>query len=55
MKIYTAVRETGAIIEECRSIKKAKECIAEYEWQDKINDVYSEDCYCIIKTEGETA
>lgn len=47
-KIYTADRETGTFIEECKSIAEAKELIAQYEEQDKINDVYTEDFYAIV-------
>lgn len=47
-KIYTADKETGTFIEECASIEEAKQLIAEYEYQDKINDVYSENFYDIV-------
>ena len=50
-KIYTANRETGTFIEECNSIEEAKELIAQYEEQDKINDVYEEDFYAIVDEE----
>ena len=50
-KIYTADRETGTFIEECNSIEEAKELIAQYEEQDKINDVYEEDFYAIVDEE----
>ena len=47
-KIYTADKETGTFIEECKSIEEARELIAMYEEQDRINDVYSEDFYAIV-------
>lgn len=47
-KIYTADRETGTFIEECKSIKEAKELIAHYETQDKINGIYTKDFYAIV-------
>ena len=47
-KIYTADKKTGTFIEECTSIEEAKKLIAEYEYQDKINDVYSENFYDIV-------
>ena len=50
-KIYTADRETGTFIEECNSIEEAKELIAQYEEQDKINNVYEEDFYAIVDEE----
>ena len=50
-KLYTADRETGTFIEECNSIEEAKELIAQYEEQDKINDVYEEDFYAIVDEE----
>ena len=50
-KIYTADRETGTFIEECKSIEEARELIAMYEEQDKINDVYEEDFYAIVDEE----
>ena len=50
-KIYTADRETGTFIEECKSIEEAGELIAMYEEQDKINDVYEEDFYAIVDEE----
>lgn len=50
-KLYTADRETGTFIEECNSIEEAKELIAQYEEQDKINDVYEEDFYTIVDEE----
>ena len=50
-KIYTADKETGTFIEECNSIEEAKELIAQYEEQDKINNVYEEDFYAIVDEE----
>ena len=50
-KIYTADRETGTFIEECNSIEEAKELIAQYEEQDKINYVYEENFYSIVDEE----
>lgn len=50
-KIYTADRETGTFIEECKSIEEARELIAQYEEQDRINDVYSDDFYAIVDEE----
>ena len=47
-KYYTADRETGTFIEECSSIEEAREFIASYEEQDRINDVYSENFYAIV-------
>lgn len=47
-KIYTADKETGTFIEECKSIEEARELIAQYEEQDKINDVFSENFYDIV-------
>ena len=47
-KYYTADRETGTFIEECNSVEEAREFIAGYEEQDKINDVYSENFYAIV-------
>lgn len=47
-KYYTADRETGTFMEECSSIEEAREVIASYEEQDKINDVYSENFYAIV-------
>lgn len=51
MKIYTADRETGTFIEECKSIKEAKEFIAQYEEQDRINDVYTANFYAMVDEE----
>ena len=50
-KFYTADRETGTFIEECNSINEAKELIAQYEEQDKINNLYEEDFYAIVDEE----
>lgn len=35
MKIYTADKETGTFIEECKSIQEAKKLIQQYEKEDK--------------------
>lgn len=48
MKIYTADRETGTFIEECESVKHAKELIAKYEAWDKADGVYERDFYDIV-------
>lgn len=48
MKIYTACRETGDFIEECKSIEEAIDTIKLYEFEDKANDEFVEGFYDIV-------
>lgn len=48
MKLYTADRETGTFIEEVKSVDEGKELISEYEFQDRVNDVYEDNFYDIV-------
>ena len=54
MKIYTADSETGTFIEECGSIEEARKTIVQYEKEDKINNCYEDDFYCIVNEHHET-
>ena len=51
MKIYTADRETGTFIEECKSIEEARELIRLYEEEDIKNGTYEADFYDIVDEE----
>lgn len=48
MKIYTANRETGDIIEEVKSYEEGMSLIADYEAEDKADGSYSPDFYDIV-------
>lgn len=48
MKLYTADRKTGTIIEEVKSVEAGIELIKEYEEDDKNNDWYEPDYYEIV-------
>lgn len=48
MKIYTADRETGTFIEECRSVSEAREFIADYEAMDMQDGTFEPDFYDIV-------
>jgi hypothetical protein len=50
-KYYTADRETGTFLEECRSISEGKEIIKLYEQEDKMNNCYEENFYCVVDEE----
>lgn len=51
-KIYTADKEAGNIIEECKSIKDALQKIKEYEEEDKNNGCYKPNFYDVVNEEN---
>ena len=53
-KLYTADRATGTFIEEVSTIKEGLELIADYEIQDKINDVFEADFYDVVDENHRT-
>lgn len=54
MKIYTADKETGTFIEECKSIQEAKKLIQQYEKEDKKENIYTANFYDIVNEDHET-
>lgn len=54
MKIYTANRETGDIIEEAETIDMAKAMIQFYEDEDKRNDVFESNFYDVVNENHES-
>ena len=54
MKIFTADRETGTFIEQCKSIEEAKKLILSYEETDKLNGEYEENFYSIVNEDHAT-
>lgn len=48
MKIYTADRETGTLIDECKSVEEALESIKKYENDDRADGIYEEDFYDVV-------
>lgn len=48
MRIYTANRETGTIIEEVKYIEEAQELIEKYEEQDEAEGTYEPNFYDIV-------
>lgn len=54
MKLYTADKETGTIIEEVASIEEGLKKIAAYEESDKKDGVFEADFYDVINEERIT-
>lgn len=48
MKIYTANKETGTIIDEFKSIDEAKKAIENYEETDKEDGTYEPNFYDVV-------
>lgn len=48
MKYYVAAKETGALIEECKSYSEAAELISRYEALDKEEGIYEEGFYDVV-------
>lgn len=48
MKIYTACRETGILIDEFKTVEEALNEIKRYEIIDKKNGVYETDFYDVV-------
>lgn len=53
VKFAVRDREAGNVIEVFRSLSDAELALAQYEQDDKDNDVYSENFYEIVKIEEE--
>lgn len=51
IKMYTADKETGTLIDEVKSIEEGLNLIKEYELEDKENDCFSEDFYDVVDEE----
>ncbi len=51
MKIYTACKETGALIDEFNTIEEALKEIERYETIDKKDGVYESDFYDVVNEE----
>ena len=54
MKIYTADKETGTFIDECKDKKKKKKLIQQYEEEDRKENIYTADFYDIVNEFHET-
>ena len=54
MKIYTADKETGTFIDECKYIQEAKKLIQQYEEEDRKENIYTADFYDIVNEFHET-
>lgn len=54
MKIYTANRKTGDLIEEAETIDMAKAMIRFYEDEDKRNDVFEPNFYDVVNENHES-
>lgn len=54
MKIYTADKETGTFIDECKDIHEAKKLIQQYEEEDRKENIYTADFYDIVNEFHET-
>lgn len=52
-QIWTACRETGALIEQCDNYVQAERLIDEYEETDKLDDEYEPDFYEIVNERHE--
>lgn len=54
MKIYTANKETGTFIEECKTIKEAEHLIDLYNEKDIVDGTYTENFYDIVNENHES-